>query len=368
MKIGILTFQNAHNWGASLQALALKTYLEKQGYDVKIINYINEEIEKNYKRREKVKFKFSGPISILKYIYHNIQSCYSAKQMAEKWDNFNEFISQYLLDKDKQIYTKEDVKNSDFDIIICGSDQIWNPKLTNGLDSIYFADGNIKSKKIAYAASMGIKKLEEDDENLFKQYLNNFDRISVREEDLQKYIKELTNKNVTKVVDPTLLLDQEDYLMIEVIPKEKDYLLLYELVPDYKMMKIAKKIAKQRNLKIVCLEYKKDIKKCFYKQLANVGPAEFIGLLHNAKFVVTNSFHGTVFSILFEKEFYTIPINKMNSRIENLLNICELENRCIKGEGEIDLTSKIDFKIAKKNINDNRSASIEFLKKGIKGE
>lgn len=368
MKIGILTFQNAHNWGASLQAFALKTYLEKQGYEVKIINYINENIQKNYRRSEKVKFQKSGLMSIPIYLYQLIQKAYTAKQIAEKWDMFHEFITQSLLDGDTQIYTAEDIQNSDFDVMIYGSDQIWNPKLTNGLDSVYFGEGIKKARNISYAASMGLKKLEAEDEKKFKQYLANFDYLSVREETLKNYIKELTDKEATNVVDPTLLIEQEEYLKIEVKPKIKDYLLLYEISPNKQMMKIAKKIAKEKHLKIVCLEYKKDMKKMHYKQIANVGPREFIGLLRSAKFVVTNSFHGTVFSILFEKDFYTIPINQSNSRMENLLNICHLKSRYIAEESEVDLESKIDFKTAKENIQQNRKKSIEFLKESLEGK
>ncbi len=368
MKIGIITFQNAHNWGAILQALALKTFLQKKGYTVQIINYINPIIQSNYLRKEKVKLNYNGLKSILKYVYHKVQNVYQAKQLAEKWDSFNDFIISSILDNNITIYTKEKIEEENFDIIIYGSDQIWNPELTGGLDDAYLGVQNKKAKKISYAASMGLDCLSKEDENSFKKYLTNFNNISVREEKLKKYIEKITDREAKVVVDPTLLLEREDYLKIAKSTPRKKYLLVYEISRDKKLINIAKRIAKEKKLEIVCLEYKKDIRRFIYKQVANVGPAEFIGLINNAEFIVTNSFHGTVFSVILEKEFYTIPINKVNSRIDNFLKITKLENRIITKLEQVNLKDNIDFLQAKQGINKYRKESMLFLKDSIEGE
>ena len=247
MKIGILTFQNAHNWGAILQLYALKTYLENQGYNVKVINYINPFIEKNYSKKIKIDLKAKNIKSFLREIKKTINKIYTGKQRIEKWNLFNSFIQNEILNNDDKVYKKEDIEKLDLDYIICGSDQIWNPFLTGGLDEVYFGTNNKKAKKISYAASMGIKELPNDEEVKFKNYIKNLNYISVRENTLKKYIEQFTDKEVYKVLDPTLLIDKSEYLKIEKKIDLKNYLLLYTLISNKKLLKIAKKIAKQLN-------------------------------------------------------------------------------------------------------------------------
>jgi len=129
---------------------------------------------------------------------------------------------------------------------------------------------------------------------------------------------------------------------------------------------IVKEIAEKENLKVVELRYNKRLFSKGHIQILSAGIEDFLSLIYNARYVITNSFHGTIFSILLEKNFYTVKINGVNSRIENILNITELNNRCIENVSEIDLNEKIDFKNAKDKIEKEREHSQEFLRNVLK--
>ena len=132
------------------------------------------------------------------------------------------------------------------------------------------------------------------------------------------------------------------------------------------MDSIVKEIAEKENLKVVELRYNKRLFSKGHIQILSAGIEDFLSLIYNARYVITNSFHGTIFSILLEKNFYTVKINGVNSRIENILNITELNNRCIENVSEIDLKEKIDFKNAKGKIEKEREHSQEFLRNVLK--
>lgn len=362
MKIGILTFHNAHNWGAALQLYALKEYLKDLGHEVKVINYRNSIIDSNYKKNPVIKLRRKDWKGILIYLYEKINFEYGKKAYKEKWSKFNNFEKQ-MLDNDATEYTKEDLENLDIDMLVCGSDQIWNPSLTGGLDEVYFCNFKTNAKKVSYAASMGVKELKPEYENDFKNYINNFNDISVREDSLKQYIKKVTDKDVTTVVDPTLLLNVEKYDNIAIKPKEQKYLFLYTLIENKNLYKIAKRIAKERKLKIIELSYSKKVEKLLHNEIANIGPEEFLGYIKYADCVITNSFHGTIFSMLFKKDFYTINAGKVNSRIENVLNIAQIPERCIKTYEDMQNCKKIDYENVSKNLNENVLNSKEFLNK-----
>lgn len=336
MKVGILTFHDAHNYGAVLQAYALKKYIKKLGYEVKIINYHHKTIPDGFPR----------------------------EGYEVRWDKFNEFIQQ-LTDYEQKVYTtEEELEKLDIDFWICGSDQIWNTEITRGFNKGFFLDFNTNGKKISYAVSMGIPSLPKNEEEDFKQSINKLDCISVREESLKRYAKKFTEKEVIKTLDPTLLLNAEDYYDLMIENKYGDYVLIYALGPDKRLTKIAKKIAKKNNIKIIELNDKKQ-KKYFCEQISDAGPAEFLTLIKNAKVVVTNSFHGTIFSIIFQKEFYTITRLNRNSRMENILDIVEMRDRLIDKVKEIDNVKEQNYDKAMKNLEKEKKKSQEFLKKAL---
>ena len=332
-KVGILTFHDAHNYGAVLQAYALKKYIKSLGYDVKIINYHHKTIPDGFPREG-----------------HEV-----------RWDKFNKFIKELTDYEEKVCTSEEDLEKLDIDFWICGSDQIWNTEITRGFNKGFFLDFETRGKKISYAVSMGIPNLPKEYEEDFKNSINKLDYISVREETLKKYAEKFTDKTVTKTLDPTLLLNEKDYEDLIIDNKYGDYVLIYALGPDDRLTQITKKIAKEKNIKIIELNDKKQ-ENYFCDQISDAGPDEFLSLIKNAKAVVTNSFHGTIFSIIFKKEFYTITRLNRNSRMENILDIVEMRDRLIDKIEEIDNVKIQDYEKAYKKLEEEKEKSKDFLK------
>lgn len=336
MKVGILTFHDAHNYGAVLQAFALKRYIQKLGYEVRIVNYHHETMPDDYPRENN----------------------------EIRWEKFNKFI-QELVDNEEAICTKEeDLEKLDMDFWICGSDQIWNTEITRGFNKGFLLDFNTNGKKISYAVSMGIPELPREFEEDFKKSLNKIDEISVREESLQQYAQKFTDKNIEKTLDPTLLLDRSDYDDLILENKHGEYVLIYSLIPDKRLTQIAKRVSEEKGIKIIELNDKR-IENYFCEQISNAGPDEFLTLIKNAKAVVSNSFHGTLFSILFKKEFYTVPMLNRNSRMKSLLKIVCMEDRLIEEFEDLEKIKEQDFERAYLELEKEKRKSRDFLKRAL---
>ncbi len=364
MKIGIITFQNAHNYGAQLQVFALKKYLNSLGHEVNVINYINREIEKSYLKNPKNNIKVGGFRSGKKWLIKQVNLLYGLNSYNTKWNRFNDFIINNITNEEKK-YSKKEIDFSQYDYVICGSDQIWNPTLTNGFDDVYFANFKSNALKISYAASIGKSSFNDEEEKTFKELLKNFDIISVRENKLEEYIKKITTYEAQTVVDPTLLLESDDYAIFLKDVPYKNYILQYTLIDDPKLDAIVEKIASTYNFKIVELRYEKKLFRRNRIQVADAGVYEFLSLIKNAEIVITNSFHGTIFSILFKKLFYTVKIAGVNSRIENLLNICGLNDRCISSETEFDINQIINYDKVLDNLKLESRKSKDFLNSAL---
>ena len=336
MKVGILTFYDAHNYGAVLQAYVLKKYIKQLGYDAKIITYHHKDIPDGFPKEPN----------------------------AERWEKFDKFINE-LVDNEKNVYTtEEELEQLDIDVWICGSDQIWNTKITRGFNRGYFLDFNTNGKKISYAVSMGLKELPKEYEEKFKNSLEQIDEISVREEALEKYAKKFVDKEIIRTLDPTLLLEENGYEEFISDNKYGDYVLVYPVGHDERLKPVATKIAEEKNTKIIELNDRK-MENYYCDQISSAGPEEFLTLIKHAKAVVCNSFHGTVFSILFKKDFYTIAKENNSSRMETLLKIVDMEDRLITKVEDIEKVKELEFEKAYEKLNVEREKSIKFLKNAL---
>ena len=366
-KIGILTFHNAHNYGAVLQAYALKTKLGRMGYDAKILNYRNQYIARLYRKVIHIDFwkRDILPSRWGKVLREAGENLYGLKEWQSQWAVFEQFIKDRLLDGKEQILSLDDLAKEQCNVYILGSDQIWARELTHGFDPVYFGQFAPMSKKISYAASVPNGSIPEAEQEYFKNALASLAHISVREEKLALAVEKLTGKEVTTVVDPTLLLEKADYedlLYKDRIVKEK-YIFAYYVVENEMLSKCAQRAAKEYGYRLIELHYKKTPKIKGENMIFDAGPSEFLTYIRDAELVLTNSFHGTVFSVLFQKLFYSVY--KENGRITNLLTFLNLERRHIETDTKMDFKDKIDYTTVAEKLCSYREKSVEYLEKGI---
>ncbi len=353
LKIGILTFHYAHNYGAVLQCYALQQTLRNlcPCAKVSVVDYKNQKIKDDYK------------IFIInkKNPYRFLRSLFGSSirffDRAKRTLVFYNFVKNNLNVGSPSL--------NDYDVIFYGSDQIWNPVLLADIknpciDRTYIGQG-FSGTKIAYGASDGNKlELTED----VKKSLNLFSDISVRELTLAKKLSSL-NKTVSVVCDPVFLLSKEDWLKISIAPKEKNYIFAYKIAENLDFDNEVEFLGKRLNKKIIQAVYIKPLKKFFCKKQKFVGavsPLEFTGYIANADFVVTTSFHGTAFSCLFEKKFCVLKIKDGSERITDLLNILGLENRYVENISDItDFEEEIHNDSVKNKMENYRNKSRQWL-------
>lgn len=359
MKAGIVTFyHNNLNYGALLQAYALKNTIEQLGYETAVVDYQYKQSQPRYQKLSfSLKYLFY-PRKLARYILY-LSILQKKEDRVKKTENF----VKKNLNLTSACCTSKEIDNLNLDVHICGSDQIWNPEITNGLKVAFFG-GEGKAYKISYAASAGeldkLKKYKGE----FVKLLNRMDAISVREYGLFNYIKTNTNYNVTHVLDPSLLLHREDYEIILKQPgKVKPYLLIYSLERDIRMSKLAHFIAKDRGLQVIEIANSKT-PFCGHKQIFSADPTEFLGWIDQASFVVTNSFHGTAFSIVFRKNFFVIKHETRGARIESLLDGLKLRDRLVENPNDFKYTNIPD--IVYQNVDDLlgelRKTSLGFIR------
>lgn len=365
MKIGILTYQRAHNYGALLQAFALKTWLETQGHDVEMIDYWPDYHSADYQMLPHFqKISFKGKIKSLVLLIVGI------KKYLKRRRAYHDFIQNHLKLPSKPIYTKKDeLKSVVYDFVIYGSDQIWRKQnfyLYKGFNEVYFG-AYVKAKKISYAASMGILSLQQPEDGIFlKENLKKFEKISVREKELQDIIANLVDIKPELVLDPVFLLKKTQW--IKYLPKTKvkeKYIFLYQLNLSEDSVHLADKLKKIFGYKVIeVLGRVNPIKVgSRYHQIAS--PFEFLSLINDAEFVVTTSFHGAAFSVLFEKQFYALGMKNNSGRVRTLLSSLGIKERYLECIEKASFDSKINYKSVSKMLQNNVNNSTSFLKKAI---
>lgn len=352
MKIGTLTFHRTTNYGGVLQAYALQKCISNLNYDINIINYNNIDIYSYYDYRvfygrQSLKTRLG---KIVRYGYN--KAVYSL---------FEDFWNNYL-SLSQECTSKEELKiiEEEYDVMIVGSDQIWNPNaIFKDFNAFLLEDFN--GRKISYAASAGNIHLWDNYLKIYWNDLHNFDYISVRESQMIDATCKLSGKEVSLVLDPTLLLNCKDWKLLEnKVDVPKKYILIYYLGNNQKLEDDLYDFYKKTGLQIISIGKKLDKK---FNSLRPVcGPREFLYLFHNASYIFTSSFHGTVFSIQYQKQFVTYGNGGYNSRMETLLNTLELNNHLIVDEGYYKiLNEKINWEKADKQLTKERKKSLDFI-------
>lgn len=358
-KIGILTYHDTTNYGAVLQAFALQKKIEKLGYKSEIIDYKCEAITERYKI---VPFYKSKNI---KQLIKRILTNKHKRKLKKDFDDFNNIFQKISASS----YTKNDIKKTEtkYDMIITGSDQVWNLELS-GNDTTYMLDYiKNKKKKGTYAVSFGYEIVPERYRNITKEYISKFDNILVREEQGKQIIEHEIKKQAKVVLDPTLLFNKEEWYNLFNIKqaKENKYILLYIIAPNKNIIQFAKKLARKEKCKII---YINDTYKWQFgmKNVWHCTPNKFLEFINGAEYIVTTSFHGVAFSVNFEKQFYyalSNESNNFNSRIESLVKMLNINNREINRIKNLD--EKIKYKNINKKLNTERKSSIQLLKQEL---
>lgn len=360
MKIGIITFHRAENFGAVLQAYALQRYLEGIGYDVRIIDYHCPNIEAMY-------HIWNPSILFLrKNVYLSLKA-YCARfshlrDRRERKDKFRAFRNEHL-------HISPITVIDSFDAIITGSDQVWNLHLTGGFDKTYFLStiGNNVVKKISYAASSD----RDPDDLLLKnkeavtRALNDFSAISVREERFKDDICRFIDKPISVCCDPTFLIGVNEYDCLEIKPQEKDYVLVYHMNESRVASAAADLLACELNCQIIEIHgsYPKGIKNDG-RHKVNLGPSEILGYIRNAKHIITTSFHGISLSIIHEKSFWLVDKGD-NNRQKNLLSCLGLNDRLISDPEKCLCAQRIDYKSVKSRLDELIQSSRLYLKESL---
>lgn len=365
MKLAIITWCNYHNFGTFLQAYALQTFLKGLGYEVTII----DDYEFSVKRHLWACFKFSVKTIVKKLFFHS-------KWQIEKIDKESDVL--YDVFKRKYLIVDFDIiplqkLNDRYSAFICGSDQIWNPGgfLRDGND-FYFASFASKPK-IAYAPSLGVKEIPLEHRVRFSQLISDFSFLSTRERIAAKVLTDISNKRVDTVVDPTLLLDRQDwYRLVDVYISSEKYIFVYLLTYNQVYFEKAKEYANKYNLKL------RIVKPCGVNipidEIESAGPMEFLKMIAGASYVMTDSFHAAIFSLIYRKQFVVFKRFRetntlsQNSRLEYLLNMADLYERLIDEENLNNIYSLqiIDFKIVDVKLNNYITHSRDYLQNALK--
>lgn len=378
-KIGcVIAYTEGHNnYGTSLQGYAMLKKIQQLGYEVEVIHYV-----KQLSTIQKIKFVANA---IRAGEWKSIVARLTAKRTLKKYPQYaagiakrTKAVNAYKAKKLLPLfhtYVGYDALHKgslNYDAVVVGSDQVWTPmSLPNKFFNLLFVDDSVH--KIAYASSFGVSEIPSFQRKETGLYLDRFYRIGVREERGKEIVEELSHQKATVVADPTLLLTREEWEaeISDTRPNESEpYIFCYFLGTNQEARKAANQLRKQTGYKIITIrhmdEYVPEDEQFGDEAPYNVDPNDFVKYISKAAYVCTDSFHCTVFSILFHRQFMTFyrfaegSKTGRNSRINSLFDLFELQERLYKGDIN-KITNPIDYNSVDKKLSELRKESISFL-------
>lgn len=380
MKIKTITCHDVYNYGASLQAYALQSFLQRQGHTVEIIDYLPDYRKKRYDfltlwsknrllQRITSYLPFLKPIVAIiknrKKIYHYYKDGFYLRKHA-----FDNFKSSHLTTTPVCYRSLNQLTENkpEADLYIAGSDQIWNTNhCLNGSDGAFYCTFEPRSNKcISYAASFGCDFVSSESLGIVKEGLKHLRAISVRESSGVKIVEDLGYK-ACEVLDPVFLLEKRDWESLCKVRRDGDYLLVYDFLHnDPNLKKAALDISKMKKLKIISIN---DFREIDYadKNVNDAGPIEFLEYVRGAKFVISSSFHATAFSVIFQKEFLTFPLvgHGNFSRMRDFLDGLDMSERFINEATEPSLTP-IDYGKVQVRLEEKKKESTKWIANNLK--
>lgn len=383
MKVNVITFHFAHNFGAVLQCFALQEKLRELGYDVEVINYRPEYHIKSYKC-------LINPFQYYRNVIHNMDTTPNMRNRVItlvkavlanrriikngiRKQNFDRFVEKYLQQGMKCATYQDliDIYGKTKEIFITGSDQVWNRKLIGDDNAYFLCFASEKNVKIAYAASFGDEKVSNIAETA--ELLGDFDAISIREQIYAIELGNILGRNVGNTLDPTFLLSQSVYRKCEKEIRKiryRKYILVYSLMPSEKLIIFLNRLLKEeKGLFVVNISrfLLRKVPRHRVMNMQSIGPGEFLTCIKDAWCILTDSFHGMVFSIIYHKKFWTFENKNGSLRLKGLLHELGINNRFIsvKSTRVTDVKEEIDYSIVDTLLLQAVARSNVFLEEAL---
>ena len=370
-KLSVITVLNTVNYGSALQTFATQKYFTDKGFEVEFVDYWRKD-QKTEARIENIKKDKKD--SLKKWLKKPIRDFLEIKSIKASEKVFRGFITQKINLTSQTYSSFEELKEDcpEADIYVTGSDQMWNSGWNQGIEKSFFLECVPEDKKrIAYATSIGKTEFDENEAKEIIPYIRKYDLITLREQSAVDLLKKYDIES-SLVLDPTLMLGRESWeKYIPRMDNNKKYLLVYQLHnehADASFDDAVKKIAKHKKLDIIRVTYSySDIK--VGKKLVLPDVFEFLALIKNAEFIVTDSFHGTAFSINFNKQMAVVYPKKFSTRMDNILNITGLKNRRYVNRDTVEKwDDRIDYSIVNNILEDKRKQINSVIDKWCENE
>ena len=372
--VGILTFQCADNFGAMLQTYGLKTYLNQNGIRADVIRYDPPFMTGRYWLIPY--FPYLGK-KHMRRMYKIARSRFETFRVNLRAGGIffirrarmRQFREEYLVEKGQpRLLSINRFQKLPYAYYIVGSDQIWNPDITCGLRKAYFGafDNKKKKKVIAYGASFGGTSLASQFGEEFFALIQNVDAVSVREEEAIPYVKQFYKKDVISVLDPVFFLEKNIWQKMEHKPDRRRFIFVYITEKNQELSDYVCKLSQEKNLPVV--EISADERLTTGKATAvdfSAGPSEFLGYIHRAEYVVSNSFHAVAFSIIYQKQFLAFTHSNRGARLRSVLQVHGLESRLCQTVEEAQIDAAIRWDEVRKRTLENSKRSGDFLLNNI---
>lgn len=363
-KIGIITFHRAVNYGAILQTYGLYTALRRLGRDAEVIDYRADFIEKGNR------LIFCDGTNLAQRARSLLISILLYRGNRRRLEQSERFINKHL-SLSAPVSDLRNISDS-YAAYITGSDQVFNRGIVrNDADAYFLSWVADPSKKYSYAASFGATAIEKAQENWYRQRLQSFAGLSIREQSGADLVLEITGRKAEVHMDSTFLLTRKDWASLaeealSLVPKQP-YILLYPMLETERLYQNTQRLSVKMGLPVICLSAALRAKKQYpdFHFIADASPEEFLALFQHAACVMTSSFHGTAFSIQFQKQFISmLPLeNGRSDRVRSLLRTLGLQSRLVDSHDEdFDISAAIDWADVERRLAEERERAYQYLR------